>query len=626
MAVKSIAPITDHVQQARARKPFAFQSLPALYPDPVGLGTVSGWDALLGALIKPAQEFEDTCHALLAAMDLDSATGQALDNLGSKLGVLREGRDDSRYRNAIYIQIAANTSLGQYNDISNILALVGVENFNYIEPAPATFLINLGAGEELDLLDYIEVIGVTKAAGIATDITGTPNNPDSPLPEDYKIFGFQGTPNAGTFGGSYTETIYPSELLEPTPIGAMNLVVYETSYPDLGIPVEYQWKWNDSSKFLEIVSCDNSTNLAAYANYKPNQLYGGFLGQLTDADGNVWEYSYPFRFGYSSVRIYPSNDRVGLKFNGEPYDRNTSYPEVLTTVPASGEGNPYLSNTTQFSTYWPGAPSGTDPNSYLSLENFLYVWSDVPDTVINRWEGLADLPANTELRISEFALIKAYRLYFADELVNLQLNVPFTSTITDRGQLSEGGYYPEVGVEYIFQDFIFLLYVPPGESINQGSYEYNSTITFSQMDVDGDDITFTISDVRIYTDNYNPVTGEAEGFTYQYSLGPDDFFSWRDGFIKGTEFDSAISDVKPTVGDLILTTTGIEADEGKVFISYADPYTFAGTVYTGVNLSRFFRTSTQITGDVSIPLEEQIVETTFAGGHYTLDIGDYNGN
>ena len=75
-----------------------------------------------------------------------------------------------------------------------------------------------------------------------------------------------------------------------------------------------------------------------------------------------------------------------------------------------------------------------------------------------------------------------------------------------------------------------------------------------------------------------------------------------------------------------MTTTEIEVAQGRVFISYADPFTFAGTVYTGVNLSKFTRLDDYITGDISVPGEEQTTETTFTGGHYTLDIGDYDGN
>lgn len=217
MAVKEIVPITDHVDRAIERLPQQFKYLDKKYPDPLDPeGLLTGWEAMITALVKPAQTFENLCTDLLASYDLNNAIGSGLDRLGALVGERRTDNDDLEYRKDIFIKIGANNSEGTYNDLTDLYSLFGLNVKGYVEPAPATFFFNLGIIDRDDVESIDEITQVAKAAGVTHRLSGVINDPSEPIPNDEPIFVFKnGGPgesfatllpdgNRSEYGGRYT--------------------------------------------------------------------------------------------------------------------------------------------------------------------------------------------------------------------------------------------------------------------------------------------------------------------------------------------------------------------------------------------------------------------------------------
>ena len=208
MAVKEIVPIEDHIGEAIDRLPYKFRDKEKKYPNPLGGDNLTGWESFITAFVKPVQEFEDLCNSILNSLNLENASGVALDRIGELVGIDREGRTDEEYRNAIYIQIGALNSEGRYADISDLLDLTGVSVEQYYEPAPASFRLSLGGIDSNKLENTAELISIAKAAGVNSEAIGIPDDGSDPEFGDkggYTFFGGVGSP-AGTLqvkGGRY---------------------------------------------------------------------------------------------------------------------------------------------------------------------------------------------------------------------------------------------------------------------------------------------------------------------------------------------------------------------------------------------------------------------------------------
>ena len=209
MPVKEIQKIDDHIDRSIKRLHENFKGLEKKYPsslDPSKM--LSGWEALLTALVEPAQYFENLCFEILNNLDLNLAEGVFLDRLGELLGVDRLGRDDDEYRKAILLEIAKLSSEGRHRDITSLLKSTGLTIESYIEPAPATFKLGLGVVPDKDIVNVKELVQVAKAAGVGSELIGIPDDGDDPDIEDlggYTFFGGVGSP-AGTLqvkGGRY---------------------------------------------------------------------------------------------------------------------------------------------------------------------------------------------------------------------------------------------------------------------------------------------------------------------------------------------------------------------------------------------------------------------------------------
>jgi hypothetical protein len=154
----SVTKQTDHQDQAVAL-------LPSQDKDKTNT------ESLVKSLAKPIQTFEDTAYLVLTGFLLDTAIGVQLDVLGDIVGQSRLGFDDTTYRSYIRARIAANTSSGTTDTLTNIASLVvndSAATFELENQSPAAFVLRT-IGVVLDdataniLIDFLVD---AKAAGV----------------------------------------------------------------------------------------------------------------------------------------------------------------------------------------------------------------------------------------------------------------------------------------------------------------------------------------------------------------------------------------------------------------------------------------------------------------------------
>ena len=167
MTVTSIAPITDHIQQAIARLPQRFKDAVRQYSLTGVPDNLSAWEVFLYATVQNAQDFEDICGEMLAGRSLTTAQGVNLDRLGEIVGVNRQGRSDADYLAAIYVGIARNYSEATPKDIQSIWKLIIVaEDIQYIENYPAKFQLYLKIPTVANYPNIVDVTNAAKAVGV----------------------------------------------------------------------------------------------------------------------------------------------------------------------------------------------------------------------------------------------------------------------------------------------------------------------------------------------------------------------------------------------------------------------------------------------------------------------------
>lgn len=117
--------ITDHADQAIALLIEQFKSAENL-------------QALIGALIGPLQEIENTADDLYTLRAIDTAEGEQLDGIGEIVNEERQGRDDDEYREGLYFRILVNNSKSIPETIIDGLKIItGATKVTYIEIYPA---------------------------------------------------------------------------------------------------------------------------------------------------------------------------------------------------------------------------------------------------------------------------------------------------------------------------------------------------------------------------------------------------------------------------------------------------------------------------------------------------------
>lgn len=95
-------------------------------------------DGLVQIFVGEIQEIEDVLFDLLLQRVVDSATGDALDTIGAIVGIAREGRNNTDYRAAIFVQIQVNNTGGQEAALAALLEnLVNPVTIDIVEVFPA---------------------------------------------------------------------------------------------------------------------------------------------------------------------------------------------------------------------------------------------------------------------------------------------------------------------------------------------------------------------------------------------------------------------------------------------------------------------------------------------------------
>lgn len=178
--------IPNHVQQALDRLITQYKNRP-------------GVQGLVGSLVYPWQEIEQTLSDLNTLRAVDTATGAQLDGLGSIVGIERGQLSDNDYRVRIKAKILINISEGEPEIIITAYSLLTGASVTFLQELPPCGVGLMSDGsipagqEEL----FAELIKSALAAGVRLDSMGhfDASNP----------FSFDGAvaPTGGGYGSIY---------------------------------------------------------------------------------------------------------------------------------------------------------------------------------------------------------------------------------------------------------------------------------------------------------------------------------------------------------------------------------------------------------------------------------------
>lgn len=135
-------------------------------------------EGMLTAFANQIQELEDALFVMRTQRFIDSATGVALDVIGRKIGLRREGRSDSDFRIWIRAEIRANASSGTAPEIIDVLRLL-VDDSNTILFTPfypASFHIEILDALATSAQDLADIIERSKVAGVGASLIYSEND------------------------------------------------------------------------------------------------------------------------------------------------------------------------------------------------------------------------------------------------------------------------------------------------------------------------------------------------------------------------------------------------------------------------------------------------------------------
>ena len=194
----AISKINDYDDIARARMLQQFKAVCA-----------PQLDGIVQMFVGEIQEIEDVLFQLLLERTVTTATGDALDAIGAIVGISREGRSNTDYRSAIFVQIQVNNTGGQEAALAALLE-------NLVDPATIDVVEVFPAG--LDIA--IDETGVTAAtiALLRRAIAATVSVQFSQVDPGETPFAFDGSSFGDGFGN----------LVTPTDGGVFAYVITET--------------------------------------------------------------------------------------------------------------------------------------------------------------------------------------------------------------------------------------------------------------------------------------------------------------------------------------------------------------------------------------------------------------
>lgn len=124
-------------------------------------------DAIVKAFAQQSQEVEDAAWQILLDTLIATAEGQQLDNLGTIVGVEREGKTDTAYRVRLQAQVLLNKSSGTIEDLLGMAYVLGATSntvLTEVFPAKIEIVVNtvLATGGS----DIGHVMTLARAAGV----------------------------------------------------------------------------------------------------------------------------------------------------------------------------------------------------------------------------------------------------------------------------------------------------------------------------------------------------------------------------------------------------------------------------------------------------------------------------
>lgn len=115
--------------------------------------------AVVTAFTEQIQEIEDSFTDFYSRLNINSIRGQNLDNLGTIIGIARQGFDDNVYRTLLWAKLFSNISNGTANEIINIFkVLTNSSEIDFFEIQPATIQIQGNADLDPLIEPYIPTI------------------------------------------------------------------------------------------------------------------------------------------------------------------------------------------------------------------------------------------------------------------------------------------------------------------------------------------------------------------------------------------------------------------------------------------------------------------------------------
>lgn len=204
-------PQVDHVALGLARLPFQWRDSANMI-------------ALFTIFLARYNILEQVCQRLLLLRSIDTANvddpfgiiGAQLDQIGAKVGQIRNGLSNTDYRRYIRARIATNNSDGLRENLINIAVLIINDPAVYVQvtelyPAAVDVrILNIVTGDSLATV-LVDFLRLAVKGGVRHTVTSTPAVPAA-------SFMFGSGPGFGTSADAAQPTLHP---YDPTGTGGL---------------------------------------------------------------------------------------------------------------------------------------------------------------------------------------------------------------------------------------------------------------------------------------------------------------------------------------------------------------------------------------------------------------------
>jgi len=136
----------------------------------VGLPNLAAFISALGAQLN---DVDQAVGQLFTMLNIESATGIQLDNIGATLGQSRNGQSDTNYQTLLQARIVSYQSQGNVEALIQILMTLGAAKaVQAIESQPAAIsIVAVGEGNPaLTNNDIVTAVFQAKAAGVLLNL------------------------------------------------------------------------------------------------------------------------------------------------------------------------------------------------------------------------------------------------------------------------------------------------------------------------------------------------------------------------------------------------------------------------------------------------------------------------